>query len=245
MGANSRLKKQIQKKADESNEPQDMALGQKMADPTQKGGVSENKIRQVETITAMFMKLIHGEETRDSVLQTLGSNPDPGKAVPQAANMLMTRVEQQAKTRRQKLPDDVKVAAAQYMVPDLAMLGNRAGVWEQPVAEEQLPQMLQDTMQIYIRQGLKNKTIDPVQLQRDAEKLMTPEQKEMGMRFGGGEIPPGPTPGMLVDKKVDEAVGKERAKSEQALAQVEALKGGMRSQAAAPAEQNAALQGPA
>lgn len=250
MGANSRLKKKIQKEQDKGNPPQDMQLGAKMADPEKGGKVSDAKVRQVEDVTAMFMHMIHGPDTKDSVLQTLQSNPDPLKSVPMTANMLMTRTEQQMKKRRQKLPDDIKVAAAQYIVPDLAMLGNSAGVWERQVGDEDVAEMLQATMQMYIRQGLKNKTIDVVKLQRDVEALMSAEQKAKGMELGGGEVPPGPTPAMAVGQKVDEQVSKEQAKTEQARAQAEALKGNMRGAAAGrheaeQTEENAALQGPA
>jgi len=244
--------RQIRRNLENNNPPpeQDMALGAKMADPSQKGNVPEAKIKQVEDITAMFMGLIHGEETRDSVMKTLKSNPDPGKAIPMTANMLMSRVEQQTKKRRQKLPDDAKLAAAQYMVADLAMLGNAAEAWESQVPQEALGQILQDTMQIYIRQGLKNKSIDPVKLQRDAEALMSPERKAMGQKMGGEGMPNQPTPSMAVGQKVDEEVTKEKAKTEQAMAQAEALKGNMRGAAANKNEseqmqQNAALSGPA
>lgn len=251
MSNGRQIRRKLEQNASQNgNAEMDIGLGAKMADPEQRGQADPNKIRQVEDITAMFMMMIHGEQTRDSVMDTLKSNPDPSKAIPLTANMLMTRVEQQAKKRRQKLPDDAKIAAAQYMVPDLAMLGNSAGIWQEQITQDQLPEMLQDTMQIYIRQGLKNKTIDPVKLQRDAEALMTDEQKSKAMEFGGGEIPREPTPSMAVAQKVDEAVGKERAKTEQARAQAEALKGNMRGAAAGRHEaeqtqQNAAMQGPA
>ena len=78
----------------------------------------------------------------------------------------------------------------------------------------------------------------------------SPEQKSKAMEFGGGEIPREPTPSMAVAQKVDEAVSKEQAKTEQARAQAEALKGNMRGAAAGRHEaeqtqQNAAMQGPA
>lgn len=250
MSNGRQIRRKIQKEADKGNEPQDMALAANMADPEKKQSVSDAKIKQVEDITAMFMQLIHGEETRDSVMKTLKSNPDPGKAIPLTANMLMTRVETQTKKRRQKLPDDAKIAAAQYMVPDLAMLGNAAEVWDTQVSEEQLPQLLEDTMQIYIRQGIKRKSLDPVKLMRDAEKLMSPEQKAAGLKFGGEGMPTQPTPAMAVGQKVEEAVGKEQAKTDQAQAQVQALQGNRGAAAAnrneaQQAEQNAALTGPA
>lgn len=238
MGAAGKLKKKVQKEIPKN---QDMALGAKMADPSQRQKANPAKIRQVEDITAMFMHLIHGPDTREATLNTLKANPDPAKAVPAAANMLMNRVEQQTIKRKKRLPDDVKVAAAQYMVPDLAMLGNKAQVWDRQVDQSELPQMLQDTMQIYIRKGIKNKSIDPVELQRAAEKLMTPEQKAAAMKMGaatsgGQQLPPGPTPGMAMQQQVDAAVQKEQAKTQQAQAQASALKGQMR-QAAAGAHQ--------
>ena len=82
MSNGRQIRRQLEKNNAPPEEGMDISLGAKMAEPGQRGQVKQNKIRQVEDIVAMFMSMIHGEQTRDSVMQTLKSNPDPGKAVP-------------------------------------------------------------------------------------------------------------------------------------------------------------------
>lgn len=227
MGANGALRKKIQK---QNAPPPGGALGTaaQMADPEQSGQMKQAKMRQVEDVTAMYMNLIHSEDTRDSVMQTMKSNPDPTKAVVATANMLMKRVDAQTQKRRMTIPDEIKVASAQYVVIDLVNLGNTAGIWERPVPESEVPGIFMQTAQAYIRQGINNKTIDTTKLQAEVEQLMTPEQKAAGMRLGGGQVPPGPTPAMAVDEQVQKQVSAEEAKTEQARAQNQALKGNIR-----------------
>jgi hypothetical protein len=226
MGASGKLRKQINKR---NAPPPAGAIGTaaQMADPEQAGKVDPKKMKQVEDSTAMFMRLIHGTETRDSVMKMLKANPDPFKAIPDTANNLMKRVEAQVKKRRMRIPADVKVATAQYIVIDLANLGNKAQAWETQVSEDQLGPILRDTMKIYIKQGIKDKSIDPVQLQQEAEKLMSPEQKAAGMQMGGSGLPGAPTATMAAQQYADKQVGKEQTKNMQLQAQNQALKGNM------------------
>jgi hypothetical protein len=224
MGASGKLRKQINKR---NAPPPGGAIGTatQMADPEQQGKVDPKKKKQVEDVTAMLMRIIHGTETRDSVMKMLKSQPDPGKAIPLTTNNIMKRVEVQTKKRRMTIPNDVKLASAQYVVTDLANLGNKAQAWDSPVGEDQLGPILRDTMQQYIKEGIDNKSIDPVKLQQEAEALMSPEQKAMGMKMGQGRVPGQPTGAMAARQYADGQVDKEKTKNMQLKAQNQALQG--------------------
>jgi len=240
MGASGALKRKIAKnQVQPPSEEQGMeeqganigSMATQMSDPEQVGDVDPGQMRQLEDLTAMYLTLIHGEDTRDSIMKTLESQPNPADAVSATANMLFTRVDAQAKKKNTKIPNEMKVAAAQYVVIDLVNLGNTAQIWEQEVPENEVPGIFGKVLQDYMRAGLKNKSIDPIQLQKDIEQLMTDEQKEQGMQFAqqaGEQIPPGPTPGMAVEQRVSQKVDAEKAKTFQAQQQVKALKGAMR-----------------
>jgi hypothetical protein len=224
MGASGKLRKQINKN---QAPPPGGAIGTatQMADPAQQGKVDPKKVQQVETVTSMLMRLIHGTESRDSVMKMLKSQPDPAKAIPFTANTLMKRVDAQTKKRRMTIPNDVKVAVSQYVVTDLADLGNKAQAWESSVPEEQLGSILRDTMMEYIKNGIKDKSIDPIKLQQEAEALMSPEQKAAGMKMGGHGLPGAPTGTMAAQQYADRQVGKEQTKNLQLKAQNQALRG--------------------
>lgn len=245
MGANGRLKKQIQKRNAEPQQEQAMQgegiMGTAMqaADPNQRGQMAEGKIRQVEDMTAMMMQMIHGDKTKESVMRTLKAQPDPHKAIPSTVNMLFKRVDQQSAKRKMKVPNDIKVATASYVVMDLANLGNAARIWEQPVQQDELGPILRNSMQMYMKDGLKDGTIDPVELQMEVEQVMSDEQKAAGVMMGrqaGVDLPPGPTEQMAVDREVEKQVSAERAKTEQARAQAQAMQGNVPQARAAKAE---------
>lgn len=253
MGATSQMRKQIQKKnPTEPAEPENTTgLAVQMADPEQSSKVPEEKRRQVEDLTALFVQLIHSKKTSGSVMEMLSAFPTGDKAIPPAANTLLGQVEGRMAQRKQKVPNDVKIAAISYVVSDLALLGNKAGVWEQPVGQDQIQPILQESMQLYIRKGLKNKTLDPIQLQKEAEQLLTPEQRERGLSFGQeGGTPGEPTANMAARQYADQQVAGEQgkyAKLQEENAQLKAaLQGGAEEEAGEiPAEQEnqGALQG--
>ena len=79
-----------------------------------------------------------------------------------------------------RMTDDIKLACSIFLVSDLAEVGNAGAEWEDPVDEEEIKLIYQDTLQDYIHQGLKNGTIDPVELQQSTEPLLSKQQQQLG-----------------------------------------------------------------
>ena len=236
MGAAGALRKKIQKRnAPEPGGAADLAL--KMADPETQGEADPAKMKQLETVTAMCMRLIHGKETRNSTLEILKAD-EPERAIPNAALTTMQRVETQAKKRHQRIPNDIKFAAAQYLVADLTKLGNKAGAWGREVSQEELGPILQSTMQTYIQRGLKDKSIDPIKLQAEIEPLMPEEMKEKAMQyrqeFG---LPERPTATMAAERYKEDAVSKERQKNAELQQRMQAMQQQQQSALAGPDQQ--------
>lgn len=234
MGASGQLRKKIQKK----NTPEPggaVGAAAQMTNPSKAGGqVDANKKRQVEDVAAMLLTFVHDEKTAPAVMQMLESQPDGRKAVPMAMNAIMKQVEQSANRRRIRFPNDVKVAAAIPVIQDLALLGNEAQVWEQPIMQEELPDVIRDTLQMYIEQGLKDKSIDPIKLQKEVEQLMNDDAKQQ-MRGIASEtgLPQEPTATMAARQHTEKKVGKVQGKNDELQAQLQAL----RSQGQASAQQ--------
>jgi hypothetical protein len=226
MGAIGKMQKKVEKnntalRGDRGT----IGLATQAGDPEQKGKIPPGLQRQIDDITAMAMHMIHSDDTKQSVLNMLKSHEEPEAAIPPTANYIMNRIEASANKRRTKIGNDIKLAAAQYIVTDLAILGKKAGIWESDIeSEEELGNVLKDTMQTYIRKGLKDKTIDPIQLQQEAEGLLSPEQREsgisMGQEFG---VPPEPTTGMAVRSYADKAVQGERSKNAELQAKLQQM----------------------
>jgi hypothetical protein len=71
-----------------------------------------------------------------------------------------------------------------YLVSDLIEVGNAGGYFKVD-QEEQVRDITQATFQNYIERGLKDGSIDPIELQSSVEPLLNEQQKTMGSQFGG------------------------------------------------------------
>lgn len=136
-----------------------------------------------------LMKLLHSKETAPSVEEMLQSGP-PEKTIPVIALQINDQMEQAV----EKKPSlETALAAGTYLVQDLIEIGNAAGFF-QIETEEQIKPILQGTIQQYIEKGLKEGTIDPVELQEKVEPLMDDDQRATGMQAAElTGIPKGPT----------------------------------------------------
>ena len=150
-------------------EARDIESGQDLPEDVKKDAVAYK---------TLLTKIMHGKENRDNVVQLLASYGQPELAVPNAAIMLTDQAEQVTK---QKVPDELKLGLSAYLVGDLIEIGVAAKLWDKP-PEEEAQNIYKDTVQDYIQRGLKNKTIDVTQLQKETEPLMSEEQKQLGLQ---------------------------------------------------------------
>lgn len=135
--------------------------------------------KQMQSYIMGLSHLVHGKETRTQVMNVLSSG-DPQDTVPQAALMVNDQM-QQAVTSKGKPPSfDVLTGAAQFLVGDLIELGNSAGYFKVDTPEQVAP-ILKSTMQQYIERGLKDGSIDPIELQKKVEPMMNEEHRQLGL----------------------------------------------------------------
>lgn len=131
--------------------------------------------QKVDSYVAVLMKELHGKDTRDDIIGILKSSSDPFMTVPQAA----ISVNDMAKTKIEKgggrVDINTQFLGSQYLVADLMEIGNSFGIFK--VGQEDFKDLYQDSLQTYIERGLKNGTIDPIELQLTGEKFMTQNQK--------------------------------------------------------------------
>lgn len=135
--------------------------------------------REIEAYISGLSKMLHGKETRNQVLSMLKS-AEPQIAIPQTALTVNMQMEQAISSKGKKPSLDVLAAAAQFLVGDLLEIGNAAGIFNIQ-DEQQIGAILTDTMQQYIEKGLKDGSIDPIELQQKAEPLMDEEHRALGM----------------------------------------------------------------
>lgn len=146
-----------------------------MLDPQQMQDLPEEDLKQMETIGAALTELVHSPDTKKYVQDTLQSG-DPGYTVPYATNMIMDRFESLME-KSGPMPLEMKLTTGMQAFREVLDVAQAMGVAPKELSEAQQEQLLRGSMQMYIQKGLKEKTIDPIELQTKVEQLMTPEEQ--------------------------------------------------------------------
>lgn len=128
-----------------------------------------------------LMKVLHGPKTTGQVMGILQSAP-PEKSIPKAANNVHSQMESAVRAKGKEPSLETRLNAGLYLVADLAEMGNTSGVWEQPVTQETLPNIIEATLQSYIEEAGADGRVDPVELQKIVEPMMTEEHKAKGLQ---------------------------------------------------------------
>lgn len=148
--------------------------------------------KEVQAYTMGLSKMLHSKKTQPQVVQMLKSGGDPETLVPQIALLINDQMETAVKQKGQKPSLEVLLGAAQFLVGDLIEMGNAMGIF-QIETEEQIGPILQNTMQKYIEKGLKDGSVDPIELQQKVEPMMPEDMRQKALGIAEAEgIPSAP-----------------------------------------------------
>jgi hypothetical protein len=136
--------------------------------------------KEVQAYVLGLSKMLHSKQTSPKVLEMLKAG-EPEKTIPHTAMMLNQQMEDAVRAKGKSPSLDTLFAAGQFLVGDLIEIGNAAGIF-QLETEEQIAPIVQNTFQVYIEKGLKDGTIDPIELQKKVEPLMSDEHKQLGLQ---------------------------------------------------------------
>lgn len=154
---------------------------------------------KMDTYNTALMHIIHNPKTSKNVVEMLKSAP-PEQSITEVSLQLTKTVSDSFAKKGQKVEDAVKLCGAMYLISDLSEIGNTAGLWDKPVEEKDVSGLLTAVVTKYIHSGLKDKSIDPIQLQSEAEGLFNDKQKEMGNQLKNKlGLPDEPTASMGID----------------------------------------------
>ena len=175
-------------------------LGQEGQEP------SPQMLKQLENINGAMVDMMYRPETK-SVIQKMLTDAPPEMALPHVTNMLMQKFEDMMEQKNGPMDLQMKLGVGVMTFSEVTELAQGLGKMPQDMPEEQTQELLKATIQQYIQKGLKEKTIDPIELQEAVEPLLTPEEQAMA-RGMGQEVgtPGGPT------REMTNAMGMQKAK---------------------------------
>ena len=163
-------------------------------DQAQQDGSSDPKVQQAikeaKGYETVLMELMHGKKTRDQVVKMLSAAPDPFVTIPEAAMTINDMGVDMMKRGGAPVSVSAQMVASQFILDDLIQLGQASKAFEWN--EQDTPALMEDTYQMYVERGLADNSIDPIQLQAEAEKAMTEEQMAGGVMLGQDKVPQKP-----------------------------------------------------
>jgi len=134
--------------------------------------------QEVKAFTGVVSQMMHSKGMREGVQGMLKSG-DPQKTVPETAKTLSSKAVEAYKKNRGKAPSTEAIIAGSLVLgTDLIEIGNTGGLFE--VSQDQALPLLEATNKAVIKDGLKNKYIDPVELQG----LVNDNIGELGTKAG-------------------------------------------------------------
>lgn len=212
--------------------------------PTDQPVNPEDKKKQdkIDSYVVALMNELHGSETRDDVLDILKNGKDPYIGIPEAAMAVNDAAVAKFEQNGVKVDLNTQLNASQYLVNDLMEIGSKFGFFE--VTQDDFAPLLEDSLQTYVERGLKDGTIDPVELQLTAEKFTSENQRIAGLYHGQENgVPPAPQQQQIIhqiqqnaareataEEKKKQAVAagqQQKQQQQQLMAQAQQQQGGM------------------
>ena len=152
--------------------------------------VSPEKMQMIETMKGNITDLLYREETKGSLQKMLQAG-SPNETVPAAVETVFGQFEQMASKSNGPLSLELKLAGGLHAFNEVMELGTAMGVIPEDLPEENVGGLLEATMKKYIQKGLKDKSIDPIELQTAIEPMLSGEEAEVGMNVGRSQGVPG------------------------------------------------------
>lgn len=176
-------------------------------------------LEQLDSINGAMVDMMYNPKTKASVQKMLKSGP-PEMAIPATTNMLMQRFEDIMTPKNGPMDLQMKLGVGVMTFSEVQELAQQMGVIPKELNEQQMQGMLQATIQQYIQKGLKEKTIDPIELQLQVEPLLTPEEQAMGRGMSSETgTPQGPTREMQNHQMIQGAQEPLNVKNQQLMEQ--------------------------
>lgn len=193
--------------------------GEEQKVPTQEGedritgsflDMDEEKQKKQDVYNTGVMNLIYSKGTKEAIYQILQSG-SPDKTIPKATSLINGKMQEAIESKGSSIDLGAKVSGIVYTTMELANLGTAAGFFK--LSQDDMPPIVQTSLQEYIHAGLKDGSIDPIEAQEAAESLMTEEERQKGRAIAEQKgFPSSPGMSAAMEKYAGQRVSKERQK---------------------------------
>jgi hypothetical protein len=141
--------------------------------------LTQEEMAQIEAYGDNADIMIFGEKSQPAILQELQQGKSPIDGIAKTANHLHKMLVKGLADKGEQMTDKTLFIGGSHLVSELTVLADGAGLYD--LDNKQRLDALQLTMKYYFEEGINSGQIDPVELQKSVEPLMTPEQKQYGL----------------------------------------------------------------
>ena len=133
---------------------------------------------QIDAYSDNATIVVFSEQSQPAVLQSLQSGKNPIDSVAITANLIHRRLQDSLEKNGEKMTEITMCLGAAHLVAELIVLADAAKLFT--LENEDRLEAYRHTLMRYFEAGLKDGSIDPVELQKTIEPLMTDEQRAYG-----------------------------------------------------------------
>jgi hypothetical protein len=179
-----------------SNKPSMMKQQKKKGSPTEDRGasllesvtggkeVSREALEQMENMKSAITDMMYAPESKAQVQKML-SEGQPEVTIPGATLAIFGKFEDMMSGKNGPMPLDYKLVGGVHAFTEVMELAGHMSIVSPDMGEDEMQPLMKETMQQYIQKGLKDGSIDPIELQQEVEPLLTQEESDIGMQAGG------------------------------------------------------------
>jgi len=158
-------------------------------DPEKIQDVPPEQLKQLKTITAAMTDMLYNPKTKGAVQKMLSNGP-PEMTVPNTVLTVFKRFEDTMAQKNGPMSLDMKLPVGVSLFSEVMELGKAMQVIPASMTMESSGPLLKKTMQDYVQAGLKDKSIDPIELQQKVEPLLTENDRSRGLQMANeGGVP--------------------------------------------------------
>jgi len=143
--------------------------------------ISPAQQMQIDAYSDNATLVVFSAESQDAILQSLQTGQNPMDAVAKTANIINKRLQESLSKEGEQMTEITLCLGAAHLVSELIVLAEAAKLFT--LTPEQRLEAFRQTLMQYFAAGLKDGSIDPVELQKTIEPLMNQDQRQAGQEF--------------------------------------------------------------
>jgi len=133
---------------------------------------------QIDAYSDNATLVVFSEQSQPAILQSLQAGENPIDSVAKTANLIHKRLQSSLEKEGEKMTEITMCLGAAHLVAELIVLAEAAKLFT--LENKDRLEAYRHTLMQYFAAGLKDGSIDPVELQKTIEPLMSDEQRAFG-----------------------------------------------------------------